>query len=526
METLVAAEDLQQVPIVEVRDHLAVLHLVAHHQEDQEEEDRMKHLTTLLYLLITTYLFSQNEADLFRYSKHTTYGTARFTSMAGSFGALGADLSSAITNPAGLGRFSTSQFQISFSPLFLNTTTDFYGTEDGGIRSSFEIPNFGIVLTNDISGENSGDLYSQIGFGANRIANFNQVTNYKGQKYESMLDEMVGQAAGYDPSELYIYLPFSTSLAWESYAIDYDSGSGTYYSQLNSGDMLHDRTIRTKGGMTEWYLSYSRNRMNKLYWGASLAYRYCNYHENYLHNEMMTDTSTTSFRGFDYTYDLKTKGGGLNLKIGAIYLINEFFRVGGAFHSPTYLNLEDDWTADMTSYFANQTLQVPESLIPYGNYKYRLRTAPKLTASAAYIFGLRGAINIDAEWVGYSMARLKSTTDQAYEYYSYAQENAIAKARLSHALNLRIGGEYVIQQSFFIRGGIGIYSSAFKSEYLVDPNIDLVYSGGLGYRTDRYNIDVAYSKTQNHRYYYPFEGVEVNINNQLHQFVITGSVRF
>ena len=46
---------------------------------------------------------AQNENDLLRYSWIDPLASARVTAMGGSFGALGADLSCAGINPAGLG---------------------------------------------------------------------------------------------------------------------------------------------------------------------------------------------------------------------------------------------------------------------------------------------------------------------------------------------------------------------------------------------------------------------------------------
>lgn len=190
--------------------------------------------------------FSQNDGDIYRYSKHFHAGTARFEAMGGAFGALGADLSAGQINPAAMGRFSSSQVSLSLGPQIYVSDADFQGQLSETSRTSFSVPNFGVVFTNDISNRNKGDLYSQLSIGMNRIANFNQRFSYTGEQYESLLDVFGGQAAGYLPEELSTFFPFSTSLAWETYALDYDASNGTYYSQLNSADMLHNRTVNTK----------------------------------------------------------------------------------------------------------------------------------------------------------------------------------------------------------------------------------------------------------------------------------------
>ena len=66
----------------------------------------MKTLYILPVLLLSAFWgFSQTTADIVRFSQSTNFGTARSTAMSGAFGALGGDLSTFSTNPAGIGVF-------------------------------------------------------------------------------------------------------------------------------------------------------------------------------------------------------------------------------------------------------------------------------------------------------------------------------------------------------------------------------------------------------------------------------------
>ena len=68
---------------------------------------------------------SQNETDALRYSYLNYNGTARYAGLGGAMGALGADMSAISMNPAGMGRYSRSDFSftgdltISFYSLLL-----------------------------------------------------------------------------------------------------------------------------------------------------------------------------------------------------------------------------------------------------------------------------------------------------------------------------------------------------------------------------------------------------------------------
>lgn len=52
----------------------------------------MNKIILFLSVLFISAAWTQNEIDLYRFSKTTYQGSARFEAMGGSFGALGADL--------------------------------------------------------------------------------------------------------------------------------------------------------------------------------------------------------------------------------------------------------------------------------------------------------------------------------------------------------------------------------------------------------------------------------------------------
>ena len=62
-------------------------------------------------------LKAQSIADAIRYSSESLNGTARFNALSGAFGALGADVSSIIINPAGSAIFVKSAGSATISIL-------------------------------------------------------------------------------------------------------------------------------------------------------------------------------------------------------------------------------------------------------------------------------------------------------------------------------------------------------------------------------------------------------------------------
>ncbi len=443
------------------------------------------------------FAFGQNEVDVYRLSNTYVQGSARFDAMGGSFGALGAESGCIGINPGGFGRASVSSFSFGIAGTSLKTTSHFRGNGEAVSTGSssmdafnVRIPNLAGTVVADVSTGNSGLIYTQISFGLNRIANFNNSFNYSGQQFESLLDVFAAGATGIDPNMLYDYQPYTSSLAYQTYTIDPDVNNN-YYPRLNSGDVIHNRTVLNRGGINEFYVAISANYLDKIYFGASISYNTINFAESVVHKETLTDTSGVSLRSFIYQYDFTSKGGGTNLKLGAIFLPTEFLRLGIALHTPTFYQLTDETTANMQALHNDGIRTVDPSLVPADKYKYRIWTPTKFVGSLGLVFGDNGCINVDLEYLNYGWGRLKTTTDEAYVAYDYKAENQIIKNQMVDALNIRIGGEWAINNTVFIRGGYGYYPKGDTLVRSYGKNYSQTVSGGFGFRINRVYIDLS-----------------------------------
>lgn len=441
----------------------------------------MRHFFVVSLLYLSFSIQAQDVRDLVRFSQTQVFGSARFEAMAGSFGALGADLSTSAINPAGYGRYSSSTFGAALGHTYTNNASTFNNQVTNRSANAFRLNNLGLVFANDISQRNKGFLFQQFGFSYNRIENFKDKIAYSGEQYFSLLDHFAGTAGGLSIDDMYSSLAFTSALAWDTYAIDPD-GSGGYYPRLDpDARVFHRRSVDTKGGISEYNFNFSGNYMNKLYIGGNWGYRTAKYEETYIHNEVISNSPVSSLDSFQYEYHLKTKGSGNNFKIGAIYLPIESLRLGISIHSPTFFEFTDDYNADMVAYHKDTTYRTPLEYKPVGKYKYRLRTPAKFVGSFGYIFGTRGCINIDAEWVNYNWAHLLTTSDESYAPYNYTPINTQAKEQVRSVVNVRIGGEMVFQSQYFIRAGYAYYPSAYKLETGRVKGVQ-IYSCGFGFK--------------------------------------------
>lgn len=460
------------------------------------------------------FAFGQNEVDVYRLSNTYVQGSARFDAMGGSFGALGAESGCIGINPAGFGRSSVSSLSFGMSGTSVKTTAQFNANSSSMEAFKVRVPNIAGTIVSDVSSGNSGLIYTQISVGMNRIANFNNTFNYSGQQFESLLDVFASGAGGIDPEELYYYQPYTASLAYQAYAIDPDANNN-YFPRLNSGDMIHNRTVLNKGGINEFYLAISANYLDKIYFGASISYNTINFSESVVHKETLTDTSGVSLRSFIYQYDYATKGGGTNLKLGAIFLPADFLRLGIALHTPTFYQITDESSATMEAVHDYGIEKVDPSFVPSDKYKYRIWTPTKVVGSLGLVFGDNGCINVDLEYLNYGWGRLKTTTDEAYVEYNYTAENQIVKDQFMDALNIRVGGEWAINNMFFIRGGYGYYPKGDTLARSYGKSYNQTISGGLGFRFNRVYLDISVRYlTQSSVYKAFFESrTELNVVN-------------
>ena len=125
-------------------------------------------LLTSMFLAGITSVFAQGEADAIRMSQRDITGSARYMGMAGAFGALGGDMSSLSSNPAGIGVFRNSEVSATLNLDFVNTSTNWNGTGTDADRTKFMFNNIGYVATF----RGGSDFSFYVGVGFNRKASF------------------------------------------------------------------------------------------------------------------------------------------------------------------------------------------------------------------------------------------------------------------------------------------------------------------------------------------------------------------
>ena len=461
----------------------------------------MKKLIAILSILIPIISIAQNEVDALRYSQNFYNGSARYTSMGNSLGALGGDFSVLSSNPAGLGVYRSSEFV--FTPMFsYNSTSSSYQNktnDDNNFRMKFS--NIGLVATHN-SGREEGWITTTFALGYNRIADFNRNVYIEGQNDKNSMTNYFAQLAdGTKPNGLYDVWT-DVGMAWDSYLFDpANSDSTAYVSSFANYGETQTKILNMSGGMGEYVMALAGNYSNKLYMGGSFGIQSVRYIEIGDYSEKDPQKLIDNFDNFRYTNNLKTTGAGVNFKFGLIFRPVDWIRIGGAIHSPTFFNLHDEYGSSMDSKFDS----IDTDKYSYsGSYDYQLTTPFKAVGSLGFIIGKQAIIGAEYEFVDYTVARLRA------DDYPFSTENNIIQTAYTATGNLRIGAEFK-SGPLSIRGGYGFYGSPFRSDL---PNANATrtaYTAGFGIRNDDFYFDMAFTYNMQKEKYFIYDNSVIDV---------------
>lgn len=472
-------------------------------------------------LVIVNNIYAQEPADALRYSWITQSGTARNQAIGGASASLGGEFSTLFINPAGLGFYKTDELVLTPAFNMQKNKSTYRSEQESASKNQFNFGASGLLFSFP-SYQNKGIRNFTIAIGANRVADFNNNIYYKGLNNttsysEKYLEELINNNAT-DPNVVANgSFPYGSSLALNTYLIDTirgANGSVAGYKSLapvGSG-LIQENTINTKGGMTDFALGGAANFRDKLFIGGTVTVSLLHYNRNSEFKESdATSNTANNFSYFQVNEMLDTKGTGVNGKIGLIYKPVEYVRLGFTFHSPTFYNLTDNYTTDITTSLEGyggagiktQSSKDFNNGNP-GTLKYNFSTPWRIIASGSYVFReveniqrQKAFITADIEYVNYTSASFKSSDATTSSYFS--DLNAAIKDEYKGAVNFRLGGELKFN-TIMVRLGGAYYSNPYQNEKAGITKL----SGGLGYRDKGIFIDLTYVYSMNKDVNYPY----------------------
>jgi putative hemin receptor len=404
------------------------------------------------------------------YDNISSLGTARYSAMAGSMGALGGDASVLNTNPAGLGVFITDDVSASLVINSNKSTASLAGKSTSQNTSKVNLGSANGVLSFQTK-ENSAWKFVNVGI--------NYVTQNVSDKLQSPGNANITQA---------IIPQGQTSPS------DYNIFEGHLYETIGHRSKLN--------------LGIGGNYDNKIYIGAAVNFSSVNI-EQYDEVKVSSLNTRTSKYFTKQNTPYIEEGDGFSLSLGVIGKLSNAVRLGAAIESPTWYSIDREY-----NFYSRNSLGLSQNSYTENR---TFRTPTKLTLSGAFIPNKHFAFNVDY--------RVDLGKPNFGGGAADVQLNNFYESTYKAQHEVRIGGEYRIK-SFRVRGGYAFTTSPFKdhTETMFDNNANVVsgklsnyivgktqvISGGIGYDFKMFYIDASYQH-RTHEHSNPFfAGTYVN----------------
>ncbi len=470
--------------------------------------------------------------DALRFSQTSHGGTTRIQSMGGIQIALGGDLSSALSNPAGLGLYTRSDASITPVLALNNNSSNYLDNNSNTSLTRFSINQAGVALQAD--SENNGSfLGGTFAITLTRINDFNNVYSLSGvNQNTSMIDAFLAQANGATTEQ------FSgndvISLSYFNYLIGPESvlippGPDEVYFTDVTGIPNQEEHVNTSGRQNQWSISYGGNVSDKFYFGLGLGIVSLDYKSQRIYQESF---DVDPLNEFVLTENLAINGTGVNATFGIIYRPVPSFKIGVSLITPTIYSLEDTYDATMEANWNNFLYEdaIDGDVLLNNEYaetdilvsNYNLTTPMKLNGGIAYFFGKHGFIGADIEYVDHKKTKL--STDE----FSMDDDNVAIQNLANSSLNFKLGGEYRIN-SIYLRGGFANKQKAIESQEAF-YNGGRSYSGGAGWRSQSFYIDLGIIYNTFDQQYAPYflddDTPIADINNSKTTIMLTFGANF
>lgn len=514
-------------------------------------------MSTVAVCLFGATALAQTQYDAARLVDTDLNGTARFVGMGGAMSALGGEISTMGSNPAGIGLFRSNDISGSISLSDTRAECDFDGMIGKENRSRMSFDQLGVVFSNKIGNETSV-RYVNIGVNYRKQRNFSRRMAMYGNLLGMSLTDQIANMTNHDPYGNYNPLPL------DDYYKVYNDLKGNYYGEAWSdlswlgvlgiqggligpqigpdgedgdeplvdgdgqpitdvnGHPLYEYKhyigmpgyeteyrSRETGGVNVFDINMSTNINDRIYLGLTVGFHDVNYKRSSAYTEWGEFDGTPT--DFTLSNDFVTEGTGVNAKFGAIFRPFEesAFRMGLAIHTPTLYKLSDRHWASLSSSLDNYFGETD-----IAEFDYELVTPWKFNLSLGHTIGTSVALGAEYEYTDYSSSELRY--DDGYEM---GEENDWIDEDLKGVHTFRIGAEVKLIPEFSLRAGYNYSSAAFeKSAYKwLYPNTtrtDAEYENmlarntftlGMGFRTGQFYVDAAFQYTHQKSEFYPFD---------------------
>lgn len=521
----------------------------------------MKKLLFAAWVLTAMPAAAQDTYESARLLGSDLNGTARYVGMGGAMDALGADISTMSTNPAGIGVFRHSTVSTSFGLVSQADANKF----DGLGKTNMSFDQIGFVYSSRVGSAS----YVNVGFNYHKSRNFDQIlsaanalsscsqnalTFYKADRGIYEFDENeAGDIIGWEGDRR--SWAFSQADYMNVNALMADPVDGMIYYN-NARAYSFDRAHR--GWIANFDFNLSGNVNDRFYWGLTIGVKSVKYKGYSEYGETLVDAEGDC--GSVVVGDSrKIEGSGFDVKAGVIFLPVEDspFRIGATISTPTFYDL----TSSNDSYLLNNS--------QYGSwdegyssesYDFKFYTPLKFGLSLGHTIGNKVALGLGYEYSDWGASKNRVNDGSHYDwwsdqYYNDSHTDGPMKQNTERSLTgqhlVKAGVEIKPVPEFAVRLGYNYLSSPYNEDGYRNALLDspgVAYSSttdyvnwkdthrftcGVGVKTGGFNVDLAYQYSATNGDFHPFQpyvdvratGVK-EVSNKRHQLLLTVGYTF
>ncbi len=488
-------------------------------------------------------------------------GTARYVGMGGALDALGADISTISTNPAGIGLFRSSRADVSFGMVSQQDAADY----SRGNKTNMSFDQAGFVIAK----KSGADSYLNVAFNYHKSRNFDYILSAAdglrnasqnklswAKLYNGLLYPNAGNEDNYVPDLDHSYISCNQLDDIYTRNLFYAANDGNaYFYEADAYDF--DRAH--KGYVGEYDFNISGNIHDQWYLGLTVGLHDVHYRHQSDYTESIVN-NPENIRTLNVYDERKISGEGVDLKFGVIFRPIEYsnFRIGLTVATPTWYDLTTK----------NYTEVSDGNYTAYANdrYDFKVFTPWKFGLSLGHVLGDCVAVGAGFEYADYTATKTRINTGSYYSYWSdsYVDEsendqvmNSHTDATLKAVSSFKVGAEWKATPELSLRAGYNyimpLYDKNGYKDGTLDSNGSYLASAtdftnwdatnrftlGMGYAFGNFNLDLAYQYTWSNGDFYPFTNYQdkdyaefdniansVKVNNKRHQLLLTMGYRF
>lgn len=513
-----------------------------------------KILSIMTAAMLGTAVSAQETYDNAQLATKDLNGTARYVGMGGAMEALGADLSTIGTNPAGIGMFRRSMVAGSF-----------------GFNSQQDAKSFGNANKTNMSFDQAGFVYSMrsgrhsmlnFGFNYTKSKNFDQILTAAGRlnnasqnKLSAMKNAngvytlqdknngLVSNSGAYSQAD-YLYSnvlfnhykeptqnesadPTNAGLNKNGVIVYDNTGLPVYYNATG-----YDFGRSTTGYIGQYDFNVSGNSNDRFYWGFTVGIYDVHYNSSSLYSESLVDGGK-AIGDVAMNDERKITGTGFDVKAGLIFRPAEEspFRVGLYVHTPTWYDLTtrnytvlDNNTKPVEAYGSSDYGKSSES------YDFKFYTPWRFGVSLGHTVGNYLALGATYEYADYTTNDIRvndgGEVDYWGNYYETSSRDEAMKQNIKNSLKgvhtVKVGMEFKPEKNFAVRLGYNYQSAMYNKNGFKDGSLESYgtyyasttdytnwkdthrFTAGVGYNYGKFSFDLAYQYSQTNGDFYPF----------------------